>query len=170
MGEAVARTLLNHILRMFSALGIYADLEGTVEFYTYEAVGYMKQSDIPDYLKHVEAVDARNNEECRGSSNPITDAKANRIHHCRLRNAAKQILYPMWRPTELAAVAAGNPNRLVDDVNTIGMLMTSMTADTEAGYPGVPVEDECRDPYYISLACLGTRQRFRCGGVLDDTF
>eukprot|EP01018_Ginkgo_biloba_P030640 Gb_21542 [translate_table: standard] len=38
---------------------------------------------------------------------------------------------------ELAVVAASNPNRPVDGVNTIGMLLTSAKADTEAGYPGV---------------------------------
>ena len=73
----------------------------------------------------------------------------------------------MWRPTELAVVAAGNPDRPIDGVNTIGMFLTSSKANTAAGDPGVLAEDEGRDPDYISLSCLGTRQRFRCGGVLD---
>eukprot|EP01018_Ginkgo_biloba_P018065 Gb_05628 [translate_table: standard] len=68
----------------------------------------------------------------------------------------------------LVAATAGNPSRLVDGVNTIGMLLTLAKVDTEASYPGISTEDEDRDPDYISLACLGTRQRFRCGGVLDD--
>ncbi|WMV14070.1 hypothetical protein MTR67_007455 [Solanum verrucosum] len=60
LGEAVDRTLLNHLLKMFTALGIYAEsfekpfLERTSEFYAAEGVKYMQQSDVPDYLKHVE--------------------------------------------------------------------------------------------------------------------
>eukprot|EP01018_Ginkgo_biloba_P025137 Gb_21704 [translate_table: standard] len=80
-------------------------------------------------------------------------------------------LAPFWAKVflqGLTTVAAGNPDRPVDGVNTIGMLLTSAKANTAAGYPGVSTEDEGRDPDYISLACLETRQRFRCGGVLDD--
>ncbi|KAL0352848.1 UNVERIFIED_CONTAM: Cullin-4 [Sesamum angustifolium] len=60
LGEAVDRTLLNHLLKMFTALGIYAEsfekpfLEATSEFYAAEGIKYMQQSDVPDYLKHVE--------------------------------------------------------------------------------------------------------------------
>ncbi|GER48901.1 cullin [Striga asiatica] len=60
LGEAVDRTLLNHLLKMFTALGIYPEsfekpfLEGTSEFYAAEGAKYMQQADIPDYLKHVE--------------------------------------------------------------------------------------------------------------------
>ncbi|KAL3344979.1 hypothetical protein AABB24_024095 [Solanum stoloniferum] len=45
---------------MFTALGIYAEsfeklfVEHTSEFYAAEGVKYMQQSDVPDYLKHVE--------------------------------------------------------------------------------------------------------------------
>lgn len=45
---------------MFTALGIYAEsfekpfLECTSEFYASEGTKYMQQSDVPDYLKHVE--------------------------------------------------------------------------------------------------------------------
>eukprot|EP01018_Ginkgo_biloba_P028650 Gb_13398 [translate_table: standard] len=81
---------------------------------------------------------------------------------------SQQTLYLVWRPTELAAVAAGNPDKPVDGVNTIGMLLTSAMANIEAGYPGIPAEDEGRDPDHFFTACLRTRQRFRCGGVLDD--
>lgn len=62
LGEAVDRTLLNHLLKMFTALGIYAEsfekpfLECTSEFYAAEGVKYMQQSDVPDYLKHVEVL------------------------------------------------------------------------------------------------------------------
>lgn len=62
LGEAVDRTLLNHLLKMFTALGIYADsfekpfLECTSEFYAAEGMKYMQQSDVPDYLKHVEVL------------------------------------------------------------------------------------------------------------------
>ncbi|KAI4312356.1 hypothetical protein MLD38_037173 [Melastoma candidum] len=61
LGEAVERTLLNHLLKMFTALGIYAEsfekpfLECTSEFYAAEGMKYMQQSDVPDYMKHVEA-------------------------------------------------------------------------------------------------------------------
>ncbi|GJT84981.1 putative cullin protein, neddylation [Tanacetum coccineum] len=60
LGEAVDRTLLSHLLRMFTALGIYSEsfekpfLECTSEFYAAEGVRYMQNSDVPDYLKHVE--------------------------------------------------------------------------------------------------------------------
>ncbi|CAI0548495.1 unnamed protein product [Linum tenue] len=60
LGEAVDRTLLNHLLKMFTALGIYPEsferpfLECTSEFYATEGMKYMQQSDVPDYLKHVE--------------------------------------------------------------------------------------------------------------------
>ncbi|KAK4710812.1 hypothetical protein R3W88_005325 [Solanum pinnatisectum] len=60
LGEAVDRTLLNHLLKMFTALGIYAEsfekpfVERTSEFYAAEGVKYMHQSDVPDYLKHAE--------------------------------------------------------------------------------------------------------------------
>ncbi|CAA7394007.1 unnamed protein product [Spirodela intermedia] len=59
-GEAVDRTLLNHLLKMFTAIGIYTErfekpfLECTSEFYASEGVKYMQESDVPDYLKHVE--------------------------------------------------------------------------------------------------------------------
>ncbi|KAJ9558307.1 hypothetical protein OSB04_012921 [Centaurea solstitialis] len=60
LGESIDRTLLNHLLKMFTALGIYSEsfekpfLECTSEFYAAEGVKYMQQSDVPDYLKHVE--------------------------------------------------------------------------------------------------------------------
>ncbi|KAK6150067.1 hypothetical protein DH2020_017592 [Rehmannia glutinosa] len=60
LGEAVDRTLLSHLLKFFTALGIYPEsfekpfLECTSEFYAAEGVKYIQQSDVPDYLKHVE--------------------------------------------------------------------------------------------------------------------
>ncbi|PIA41621.1 hypothetical protein AQUCO_02200213v1 [Aquilegia coerulea] len=60
LGEAIDRTLLNHLLKMFTALGIYSEsfekpfLECTTEFYAAEGVKFMQLSDVPDYLKHVE--------------------------------------------------------------------------------------------------------------------
>lgn len=62
LGEAVDRTLLNHLLKMFTALGIYSEsfekpfLECTSEFYAAEGMKYMQQSDVSDYLKHVEVM------------------------------------------------------------------------------------------------------------------
>lgn len=69
-GEAVDRTLLNHLLKMFTALGIYQDifekpfLECTEEFYAAEAAKYMQLSDVPDYLKHVETRLQEENDKC----------------------------------------------------------------------------------------------------------
>ncbi|KAL3624802.1 Cullin-4 [Castilleja foliolosa] len=69
-GEAVDRTLLNHLLKMFTALGIYPEsfekpfLEGTSEFYAAEGVKYMQQADVPDYLKHVEMRLQEEHERC----------------------------------------------------------------------------------------------------------
>ncbi|KAL4392794.1 hypothetical protein AHAS_Ahas03G0380700 [Arachis hypogaea] len=70
LGEAVDRTLLNHLLKMFTALGIYAEsfekpfLECTSEFYAAEGMKYMQQSDAPDYLKHVETRLQEEHERC----------------------------------------------------------------------------------------------------------
>ncbi|XP_022898842.1 cullin-4-like isoform X2 [Olea europaea var. sylvestris] len=70
LGEAAERTLLNHLLNMFTALGIYPEsfekpfLERTSEFYAAEGVKYMQQSDVPDYLKHVEIRLQEEHERC----------------------------------------------------------------------------------------------------------
>ncbi|MCD7473381.1 Cullin-4A [Datura stramonium] len=70
LGEAVDRTLLNHLLRMFTALGIYAEsfekpfVERTSDFYAAEGVKYMQLSDVPDYLKHVEVRLHEEHERC----------------------------------------------------------------------------------------------------------
>ncbi|CAN4082016.1 unnamed protein product [Withania somnifera] len=70
LGEAVDRSLLNHLLKMFTALGIYAEsfekpfVERTSEFYAAEGVKYMQQSDAPDYLKHVEVRLHEEHERC----------------------------------------------------------------------------------------------------------
>ncbi|XP_039063086.1 cullin-4-like [Hibiscus syriacus] len=48
LGEAVDRTLLNHLLKIFTALGIYSEsfekpfLECTSEFYAAERIKYMQ--------------------------------------------------------------------------------------------------------------------------------
>jgi len=45
---------------MFSALGIYSEsferqfLDCTADFYAAEGTRFMQQTDVPDYLKHVE--------------------------------------------------------------------------------------------------------------------
>eukprot|EP01018_Ginkgo_biloba_P032604 Gb_35124 [translate_table: standard] len=67
----------------------------------------------------------------------------------------------------LATAMARNTGRPIDAINTIGMFLTLVKVDIDVGYLGILTEDEGRDPDYISLACLGTRQRFKCGGVLD---
>lgn len=60
MGETVDRSLLKHLLRMFNALGIYSEsferqfLDCTADFYAAEGTRFMQQTDVPDYLKHVE--------------------------------------------------------------------------------------------------------------------
>ncbi|TVU44716.1 hypothetical protein EJB05_04167 [Eragrostis curvula] len=70
LGEAIDRTLLSHLLKMFTALGMYSEsfekpfLECTSEFYATEGVKYMQQSDIPDYLKHVELRLQEEHERC----------------------------------------------------------------------------------------------------------
>ncbi|XP_024030922.1 cullin-4 [Morus notabilis] len=70
LGEAVDRALLNHLLKMFTALGIYSEsfekpfLERTSEFYAAEGMQYMQQSDVPDYLKHVETRLHEEHERC----------------------------------------------------------------------------------------------------------
>ncbi|GAA0171236.1 ubiquitin-protein ligase [Lithospermum erythrorhizon] len=70
LGESVDRTLLNHLLKMFTALGIYSEsfekpfLERTSEFYAAESAKYMQQSDVPDYLKHVETRLHEEHERC----------------------------------------------------------------------------------------------------------
>ncbi|CAN6286594.1 unnamed protein product [Urochloa humidicola] len=70
LGEAIDRTLLSHLLKMFTSLGMYSEsfekpfLECTSEFYATEGVKYMQQSDIPDYLKHVESRLQEEHERC----------------------------------------------------------------------------------------------------------
>ncbi|KAL3702128.1 hypothetical protein R1sor_020150 [Riccia sorocarpa] len=70
MGETVDRSVLKHLLRMFSALGIYSEiferpfLECTADFYAAEGNRFMQQTDVPDYLKHVEARLHEENERC----------------------------------------------------------------------------------------------------------
>ncbi|KAK9823559.1 hypothetical protein WJX72_003747 [[Myrmecia] bisecta] len=59
-GETVDRTLLKHLLRMFTSLNIYADgfeqpfLEQTAQFYAAEGIQYMQETDVADYLLHSE--------------------------------------------------------------------------------------------------------------------
>ncbi|CAI9782156.1 unnamed protein product [Fraxinus pennsylvanica] len=78
LGEAADRTLLNHLLKMFTALGIYPEsfekpfLERTSEFYAAEGVKYMQQSDVPDYLKHVEIRLQEEHERCLIYLDPST--------------------------------------------------------------------------------------------------
>ncbi|KAJ4878119.1 Cullin-4 [Raphanus sativus] len=70
LAEAVNRTLLSHLLKMFTALGIYTEsfekpfLECTSEFYAAEGMKYMQQYDVPEYLKHVEGRLHEENEKC----------------------------------------------------------------------------------------------------------
>ncbi|KAI3740107.1 hypothetical protein L2E82_30525 [Cichorium intybus] len=70
LGEAIDRTLINHVLKMFTALGIYSEsfekpfLECTSEFYAAEGVKYMQHSDVADYLKHVEIRLQEEHERC----------------------------------------------------------------------------------------------------------
>ncbi|CAN8267329.1 unnamed protein product [Cochlearia groenlandica] len=70
LAEAINRTLLSHILKMFTSLGIYTEsfekhfLECTSEFYAAEGMKYMQQSDVPEYLKHVEERLHEENERC----------------------------------------------------------------------------------------------------------
>ncbi|MBA0723853.1 hypothetical protein Golax_004397 [Gossypium laxum] len=70
LGEAVDRTLINHLLQMFTALGIYSGsfekpfLDCTSEFYAAEGTKYMQQYDVPDYLKHVETRLHEEHERC----------------------------------------------------------------------------------------------------------
>lgn len=59
-GDSVDRTQLKSLLRMFSALGIYAErfekyfLEATQAFYARESARYLSDTEVAEYLKHVE--------------------------------------------------------------------------------------------------------------------
>ena len=59
-GEAVDASLLAHLLRMYTHLGIYAEafqgplLEQTQSFYALEGVQAMQDLDAPEYLVHCE--------------------------------------------------------------------------------------------------------------------
>eukprot|EP00271_Cylindrocystis_brebissonii_P008559 TRINITY_DN22947_c0_g1_i1.p1 TRINITY_DN22947_c0_g1~~TRINITY_DN22947_c0_g1_i1.p1 ORF type:complete len:827 (-),score=185.08 TRINITY_DN22947_c0_g1_i1:668-3148(-) len=70
MGETVDRTLIKHLVKCFSSLGIYAEsferpfLEATASFYAAEGVRYMQQADVPDYLKHTEMRLVEENDRC----------------------------------------------------------------------------------------------------------
>lgn len=60
LGEGVDRTLLRNLLRMFTALGLYAEsfekqfLVETAEFYATESSRLLQEVDVPSYFKHVE--------------------------------------------------------------------------------------------------------------------
>lgn len=77
-GETVDRALLKHLLRMFSALGIYGEAferefsKATTEFYAAEGARYMQQTEVPDYLRHVEARLQEENERCLHYLDPST--------------------------------------------------------------------------------------------------
>uniref|UniRef100_A0A7N0ZRY4 Cullin-4 n=1 Tax=Kalanchoe fedtschenkoi TaxID=63787 RepID=A0A7N0ZRY4_KALFE len=70
LGEAVDKSLLSHLLKMFTALSIYSEsfekvfLECSSEFYASEGLKYMQLSDVPDYLKHVETRLSEEQERC----------------------------------------------------------------------------------------------------------
>ena len=59
-GEAVDKTLLKHLVRMFTSLGTYATafeeafLDKTKQYYSLEGQRYMQESDVADYLLHCE--------------------------------------------------------------------------------------------------------------------
>ena len=59
-GEAVDKTLLKHLVRMFTSLGTYASafeeafLDKTKQYYSLEGRHYMQESDVADYLLHCE--------------------------------------------------------------------------------------------------------------------
>ena len=67
-GEAVDRTLLKSLLRMFSDLQIYKDafeskfLVATKQLYQSEGQRRMQELDVPEYLKHVDKRLAEENE------------------------------------------------------------------------------------------------------------
>ncbi|KAG0464826.1 hypothetical protein HPP92_018990 [Vanilla planifolia] len=70
LGEAIDRTVLGHLLKMFTALGTYAEtfekpfLERTSDFYASEGLKYIQQWDVSDYLKHVEMRLCEEHERC----------------------------------------------------------------------------------------------------------
>ena len=59
-GEAVDKTLLKHLVRMFTSLGTYATafeeafLDKTKQYYSLEGRRYMQESDVAEYLLHCE--------------------------------------------------------------------------------------------------------------------
>ncbi|CAA7042773.1 unnamed protein product [Microthlaspi erraticum] len=90
LGEAVNRTLLSHLLKMFTALGIYGEsfetrfLECTSEFYAAEGMKYMQQYDVPEYLKHAEERLHEENERCihyldAGTRKPLIATTENQL-------------------------------------------------------------------------------------------
>jgi cullin-4 len=60
-GETVDRSLIKSLLRMYGALGVYAEvferpfLEATRTFYAREGEARMQEYDVAEYLRHVEA-------------------------------------------------------------------------------------------------------------------
>eukprot|EP01018_Ginkgo_biloba_P009899 Gb_09366 [translate_table: standard] len=100
---------------------------------------------------------------------PVTLLKMQDFNSIRHRQTSTfQIYIMVWRPIGLVADATDNLGRPVGGIYTVRMFLISLKVDIEVGYPSNPTKDESKDPNYFSLACLGTRQEFRCGGVLDD--
>eukprot|EP01018_Ginkgo_biloba_P013617 Gb_08398 [translate_table: standard] len=69
--------------------------------------------------------------------------------------------------SKLAIIADGNPDRLVDGVNTIGMLLTSTKVNTTTSYLSGLAEDEGRDPDYFSLLVSGRDKGMDGGWVVQ---
>eukprot|EP01018_Ginkgo_biloba_P017113 Gb_12217 [translate_table: standard] len=81
---------------------------------------------------------------------------------------SQQTLYPVWQPTELAAVVASNPDKSVDGVNTIVILLTSTTMDIEAGYPATEGSWVVQLPPTLIYLCV--YYRWRQGGEWRNSY
>eukprot|EP00899_Mesostigma_viride_P022837 jgi/Mesvir1/3738/Mv15014-RA.1 len=70
LGESIDRSLLSTLLKMFVALGLYTEsferrfIEETSSFYKAEGERLLMQSDVPDYLRHVEGRLSEENDRC----------------------------------------------------------------------------------------------------------
>lgn len=78
LGEGIDRTILRNLLRMFTALGLYAEsfekqfLVETAEFYATESSRLLQEVDVPSYFKHVEDRLQEESDRCNFYLDPST--------------------------------------------------------------------------------------------------
>eukprot|EP00250_Pteridium_aquilinum_P020559 c24859_g8_i3 orf=217-2634(-) len=151
LGEAVDRTLLKHLLRMFTALGIYVEsfekpfLACTADFYAAEGTRFMQQTDVPDYLQHVEARLHEEHDRCllyldASTRKPLVATAEKQLldrHTSSILDKGFKVLMDANRILDLQRM-----HSLFLRVNALELLKQSLSAYIKASGHDVIMEDE----------------------------